>query len=257
MLTISFGGGAWFVMFHLGVAKYVSEHIKPHLKENLYFCGCSAGSAAATALALDIDINNLSNDLILARTNNIFYMCSNAHNVSKKHIPTNDFVCQSASGKLLIGISTYKPLLYFQKAYKSSFSNRDDIIKALKATCHIPLLDGILPIFIDNKLCYDANITYNWSCLPSFNKPNERVIYVTSKYCDFLSHEGWISPQVKFPFIWQLFPPSEEILNAIMRLGYLRAWEYFQTFPSEYFYKFETCFSIELDNTLSIIKRAS
>jgi hypothetical protein len=42
-LTITFGGGAWFVMFYIGVGQYIAEHAKSDLKHLLRFCGCSAG----------------------------------------------------------------------------------------------------------------------------------------------------------------------------------------------------------------------
>jgi len=237
-LTFTFGGGAWYVMFYLGVAQYVSEHVKPDMKHLLRFAGCSAGSCAATALALNINPVKLSDDLITASMGckrNIFKTCKSVHAVAEANVPFDDALCASASDRLLIGLSEYKPPARFKRASKQIFTGRDDILLSLKATCNVPVLGGILPVSIDGKKYYDANISQNWTCLPTFEDKvaeQESIIRVTAKNSWYLNNgirNGWISPRLRVPRSWQLFPPEPRALLKLNRLGYLRAWEYLDT----------------------------
>jgi len=238
-LTFTFGGGAWYVMFYLGVAQYISEHVKPDVKHLLRFAGCSAGSCAATALALNINPVKLSDDLITASMGckrNIFKTCSSVHAVAEANIPFDDALCVSASDRLLIGLSEYKPPARFKKSSKQIFTGRDDMLLSLKASCNVPVLGGILPVAIDGKKYYDANISQNWTCLPTFTD-SDKIIRVTAKNSWYLNNgrNSWISPRLPIPRFWQLFPPEPSALRKLNRLGYLRAWEYLDA-TEKYFF---------------------
>lgn len=242
-LTFTFGGGAWYVMFYLGVAQYISEHVKPNVKHLLRFAGCSAGSCAATALALNIDPVKISDDLITASMKckrNIFKTCVSVHTVAEANVPFDDALCASVSGRLLIGLSEYNPPARFKKASKHIFTGRDDILSSLKASCNVPVLGGILPVAIDGKKYYDANISQNWTCLPTFADKiaeQESIIRVTAKNSWYLNNgrNGWISPRLRIPRSWQVFPPEPRALLKLNRLGYLRAWEYLVTSEDQFF----------------------
>tara|TARA_Y100000389_G_scaffold205144_1_gene264049 strand:+ start:7670 stop:8458 length:789 start_codon:yes stop_codon:yes gene_type:complete len=238
-LTFTFGGGAWYVMFYLGVAQYVSEHVKPDLKPLLRFAGCSAGSCAATALALNINPGKLSNDLIMSSDEckwNILRTCDVVQAVAEANVPFDDAVCTSVSDRLLIGMTEYKYPIEFKKANKRVFSGRDDILLSLNASCNIPVLGGISPVVIDGKMYYDANISHNWTCLPIFTY-SDKIIRVTTKNSWYLNNgrNNWISPRLRIPLSWQLFPPEQNSLRKLNRLGYLRAWEYLDTYEKYFF----------------------
>lgn len=241
-LTITFGGGAWYVMFYLGVAQYIAEHVKQNMKHLLRFVGCSAGSCAATALALDISPVKLSEDLITASEAckiNIFKTCDAVHAVAEDNVPFDDTLCAYASHRLMIGLSEYKPPMSFKKASKSVFTGRDDILLALKASCNVPVLGGFSPVFVDGMKCYDANISQNWTCLPTFPiAERDSLIRVTATNSRYLINgaDGWISPRSRIPRTWQLFPPKPNALRNLNRLGYLRAWEYLDA-KEDYFFR--------------------
>jgi hypothetical protein len=229
-LTITFGGGAWYVMFYLGVAQYVAEHARPEVKHLMRFAGCSAGSSAATALALGISPEKISEDLITASRKckrNIFKTCESVHDVAIANVPFDDALCASASNRLLVGLAEYVRPLGFKKAIKHTFSGRDDILQSLKASCNVPLMGGMSPVIVDGKPCYDANLCYNWTSLPTF-PDSDKTIRVTAKSSWYLNNgrDGWISPRMRIPRMWQLFPPKPDALRKLYRLGYLRAWEY-------------------------------
>ena len=244
-LTFTFGGGAWYVMFYLGVAQYVSEHVKPDMKHLLRFAGCSAGSCAATALALNINPGKVSDDLITVSKGckrNILKTCSAVQGVAEANVPFDDALCASVSNRLLIGLSEYKPPAQFKRASKQIFTGRDDILLSLKASCNVPVLGGVSPVIIDGKKYYDANISQNWKCLPTFTDKiaeQDSVIRVTAKNSWYLNdgRRGWISPRLRIPRSWQVFPPEPRELLKLNRLGYLRAWEYlyFSSIEKQFF----------------------
>lgn len=243
-LTITFGGGGWYVMFYLGVAQYISDHVKPDVKHLLRFAGCSAGSCAATSLALNVSPVKLTEDLITASMGckrNIFKTCRAVHAVAEANVPFDDVFCSSASNRLMIGLTEYKAPLTFHKASKQVFSGRDDILRALKASCNVPVLGGVSPVVIDEKKYYDANFSQNWTCLPTFTNriaEQDLIIRVTAKNSWYLNNgrrDGWISPRLRVPRSWQVFPPEQNDLRKLNRLGYLRAWEYFDVMEDTFF----------------------
>ena len=240
-LTVTFGGGAWFALFYLGVAQYMHENSKAKWKDSIRFASISAGSSAASALALGIEPRIIAEDLISVQRlckKNVFRTCKAVHSVAENHIPRDDNVCRSLSNNLLIGLSEYNSVIHFKEYKKSSFKDREDLLSSLKATCHLPILNGLSPVYVDDTPYFDGSLTHNWQNLPLFeNNENETVLRVTTKNNKLLKdhREGWITPRIDLPGRWQLFPPGPDALRFLMRLGYLRTWEYLTVYKSTFF----------------------
>lgn len=239
-LTISFGGGAWYALFYLGAAQYIHEHAKTDGKKHMKYAGISAGSSAASALALGIEPRIIAEELISVQP-----MCTNVrrtfkmvHGVALDTVPRDDDVCRLTSDRLLIGLSEYMSIIHFKEHKKTTFMDRNDLLRALQATCNIPILNGIEPVYVCGRPFYDGNICYNWKNLPTFsNNESERTLYITSKTNEYLKEfrQGWISPRIDIPKSWQLCPPGPDALRFLMRLGYLRTWEYLSVYDNELF----------------------
>lgn len=240
-LTVTFGGGAWFALFYLGVAQYMSEHTKAKRRDSIRYAGTSAGSSAASALALGIEPRIIAEDLISLQPlckNNAFRICKVTHGVAEYHIPQDDNVCRSVSDRLLLGLSEYKSVTHFKEYQKFTFEDREDLLSALKATCHLPILNGLSPVYVEGTPFFDGSITQNWQNLPLFEDcEDESVLRVTTKRNEYLKdlREGWITPRFDLPRRWQLFPPGPDALRFLMRLGYLRTWEYLTVYESTFF----------------------
>ena len=99
------------------------------------------------------------------------------------------------------------------------------------ASAHIPVIGGILPTCIDGSWYYDGTLTQNHTCLPVFGD-EDTVVYITA--CNKPHQKGYITPGTSFPFLWQIFPPSVEVLDGMFDIGYQRAEEFFSVW-TDYF----------------------
>jgi hypothetical protein len=161
-------------------------------------------------------------------------MLKEGFNLVSKYVPDDDWFRNiSREKRLLFGLSkvTIKGL---KSERIDSFYSRDNALKIMYASCHIPFIGGILPTCIDNNRYYDGIFTQNYRCLPLFSEERnyeDSVIFITAFNDSSFSkcREGWITPQISFPFLWQFFPPNINVLNAMFHLGYFRATQFFET----------------------------
>ena len=211
--------------------------MKDRNNPNIRVCGMSVSTIVAGGLIKeDTNLYSLYKECLEIYPtckNKPFRMLKEGFDVVSKYVPADEwFKNISREKRLLFGLSkvTIKGLKS-ERIY--SFNNRDHALKIMYASCHIPLIGGILPTCINENRYYDGIFTQNYKCLPLF--PEERnyedsVIFITAFNDPSFSkcREGWITPQISFPFLWQFFPPNINILNAMFHLGYFRATQFFE-----------------------------
>lgn len=201
--------------FMFGVARYMETHYKGRL-DNLCFAGVSAGALAATGLALGCDSKGLFEDTLKCYPH---FPTRKDIREGAESINVGDDAWRRVSNRLYLGVTRIPGIV---KENLSTFSNQQDGIMAIEASCQFPIFVGMAPLKIANKYYYDGAILHEYPYIPK-GMEDYRKIYVNSK------GPGDICPGIDIPFLWILCPPSVEVMWQLEHLGYLRAKEYFSS----------------------------
>ena len=221
-VAILFAGCGWMHPFEFGAGKAFAEMID--LKnENVILGGCSAGAVVASCLAVGMDIDEFfEQTLTIYDSCKIlpFRMCDGVKKVLQRMTP-GDEQWRQASGKLVVGLSAvcYRGLT---SEHVSEFHDAAHAIEIIRASCHLPLVGGLLPYYIKGHRSryYDGGITTNVPEIPDVFK----ITIDGRPTVDGLD----IVPNLGFtvPFTWVYFPRNPTILRLLYRLGYLRTLEF-------------------------------
>lgn len=216
MVFIKFDGAGWLFPFYFGAAQYLSKRIDME-DAKVKVGGVSAGSVVATMLLLRVDFEKILKEILNEydiMKYNPFLIKNCLRNVLSQIIPQETSVLDN---KLVIGVS-YLDLL--KRVWRSdtleSFSTRKTCIDALTASCHIPVISGIFPYYVNGVGYYDGE-------LADFTPPSKNSVEVGLSL-----KAGTINPGIHLPEIWKYYPVDPYILLQLFRLGYLRAKEYYK-----------------------------
>lgn len=231
-ILVRFNGGGWLFPFYFGVGKHLQEQFDVH-SHNVRFMGVSAGSIVSSLIMYNTNFTNVLED-VLAHHNsmkyNPFLIKTYLVKILEKYIPENNI--HIINGKLGIGVS--KPdifnLRWIAKVI-THFKDRYKCIDAIRASCHIPIISGILPFYLDGCGYYDGELSYKKDC---------NCIEVG------LSSDATINPGIKLPRFWKYYPADPYISRLLFNLGYLRSKEFFK--------KASLRDLADIDNIMEIIK---
>lgn len=241
-LVMTFSGGAWYQAFYFGVGAAVADFLLDRNDKDVRFCGVSCGGLVAVGLAHDLDMHSLFEESlqVLPRTRKNFLgvlkYCEDVLN--RVMAPDETWQAQSLQKRLLVGVSVGSllcPCLNPKTVH--NFLDRAHGIAVLQGSMHLPGLGSLAGHPVGGERFYDGCFTLNWKNLPVFKEEEPswypaHVIRITchhdASFADV--REGWITPQLQFPMLWQLVPPSENHLRRMWRLGYLRFVEYLNRF---------------------------
>ena len=212
-ITIEFCGGGWLTFFHMGIADYLQQTFNT---ENKYFrfSGNSGGSLIAACLSLNIDINKIYEEFLKSYS----IPTEACRNVYKSVLNCNvpDESWQKLKNKLYVGVSEIciENKIYFKPITISEFSSNEYAAEILSASCNFPIVGEFFP---QNKL-YDGMLSGEYPIVPETTR-NVKV--------NLDNNSKDISPGIKLPSIWILYPPPMHILKELVYLGKLRTAEYF------------------------------
>ncbi len=219
MLYLKFNGAGWLFSFYIGVAQCLREYIDIK-NDKIKIAGVSAGSIIATLLILELDFNHIYEEIIAKYEElkyNPFKMKNILHDVLLKYISENDNNFMKLKDKLTIGVSALDILRFRLNNHEiNTFENSKNIIDAIKASCHIPIISGILPYIVNNKYCYDGEMTK----FPDKENMNNIFIDIRS------DNSNKICPGIKLPEIWIYYPSDVFIMKSLHKLGYYRTQKY-------------------------------
>lgn len=219
-MNISFDSCGWLYTYHLGVASY----IKDNNLEVAHASGSSAGSLCAAALVSNVDVHKLTETIINHRASRNTWesateMVKLARDEMRKH--AHDNIHETVSGKLAVGLLGVHDS---RRAYvMQSFKTREQLLNALCASCHIPIIGGITPVNIAGKQgsFYDGGLAFAYG-LPESRLKDRITVSARGK------HDATIALPIKVSMLfWGVFPPKAEVLRKIRKLGYLQAKSYF------------------------------
>eukprot|EP01038_Epipyxis_sp_PR26KG_P003971 gene3971-5691_t len=144
--TCYFSGAGIYFWWQIGCAKYMKENCD--LTKFPSFVGASAGSLTATLLATNTDLNSITSSAIdLSRKYDVYSRKTGLAGIwggllrlwLEEIIPNEDSFDKDMISKLYIAVTpTFK-----KSKLVTDFIDREDLINACLASCHVPLfLDG-------------------------------------------------------------------------------------------------------------------
>lgn len=216
MLFINFEGAGWMFPFYFGVAQYFKEHIDIN-SDNIKIGGVSAGAVTALMLILDNNFHDIYLKAISKYNEakyNPFKMKECLNDILLEYIPDNNEIIKKCNGKLLIGVCKIDLANLLVKSHIiKDYGNKNACIDIIKASCHIPIISGISPYYINGEGYFDGDLTGI-----SYNEPCKNRIDISIRY-----GENSIHPGIKLPEIWAYYPSDPFILKNLFNLGYHRA----------------------------------
>jgi len=229
-IVFSFDSSGWFYVYHYGVARYLEVHVLPKLsKSQAGFSGSSGGSLVGATLCAGFEVDHVVDHVISCQPDcewNPWKMLPAAEEYLEK-FKTYD-LAKVFSGRLsvLVTRSLYS-FPFFKGEAVSDFKSTDDALGMLRASCHVPLLGGILPY--KHRGCY----YYDGFFWPSFFVPwrslHRKDKVLKSSAIGTLGAQ--ISPSIMLPVWWMCFPPKGDVLRGMYQLGYSDAARFFRTWP--------------------------
>ncbi len=216
MLFINFEGAGWMFPFYFGVAQYLKEHLDIN-SDNIKIGGVSAGAVTALMLLLNNNFHDIYKKALSKYSEakyNPFKMKECLNDILFEYIPDDNEIIKKCSGKLLIGLCKIDLAKLIIKSHViKNYSCKNTCIDIIKASCHIPIISGIYPYYINGEGYFDGDLTG----IPR-DEPCIKRIDITVKY-----NENSIHPGVKLPEIWAYYPSDPFILKNLFNLGYHRA----------------------------------
>jgi hypothetical protein len=195
-------------------------------QDDVAFSGSSGGALVACALCCGIDIDTMTEHIIeTCQPQCIFNpwkMLPCADEALRIFLPT--YACKSVSNRLRVLVTRFelrwgRPLVRPQVV--STFGSHAELRQILRASCHIPLLGGLLPYQVQGEdgkargAFYDGlfwpSILYTWRVFG----PTDTLLKV--------SGIGWPTAHVALPLPvpphWTMLPPSRKTLWRLYQAG--------------------------------------
>lgn len=229
-LSIMFSGAGWLFPFYFGVGKHLQEILDVTSKD-VRFSGVSAGAFVATMLSHNADFQDVLEDVLKHYSSmkyNPFLIKLYLLKMLHLHVPDD---IESFNGKLSIGVSR---LNMFRFKWISEaitiFKDRISCIEAITASCHMPVISGFLPCYINNKGYYDGEIAhhYNGGTENHHNSTNAAKQNAITINVGISVKPFTINPGIRLPEFWKYYPVDPYLSRKIYQLGYLRSREFFQ-----------------------------
>ncbi|CAJ1350882.1 unnamed protein product [Effrenium voratum] len=237
-VTFSFDSAGWLYVYQFGVAAFLQEHLMPApgsapdprlYPGGLGFSGSSAGALTASLLASgtsvpDVFEHVLAQYKICRRQPWKMPIC--AEEALRKYQFPGAFKVIAGRLRILITRVLFQPP-FFMGEVVDDFPDNETAIKLLMASCHIPLIFGVLPKVIGGKYYYDGMM---WSSLfvPWRGAKEDHIVKI--------SGIGGVMSDIRPPLIppwWCVLPPPVRVLRGLYWQGYMDALLWFRTPPRQ------------------------
>lgn len=225
-LFFSFDSSGWFYLYHFGVAYFLQTRVSA-LSDSFGCSGASGGSLVGACLICKVDCLKMAEYVVKCREIcklNVFKLLPCVERAMEDFLPPSS--AEACSNRLLILATKVLPRPpFFMGEVLSKYENVGDLKAALRASCHVPVVGGVLPHKTRFGYYYDG---FFWSSGFGFVdwrsiSPNDTVLRVSGM--------GGLGADIRPPFVlppwWALFPPVETVLMGLFWRGYQDAEDYF------------------------------
>ena len=226
-LMLSFDSSAWLFLWHFGVAMWVEDNIEMN-PSVIGYSGSSGGSLVAGTLSAGINAEVLATWVIdnafPVAGRKPYLLLGQCEQALDLFLPDDAHRTSSDVLRVLLTkVSSSPPFLMGEVV--SSFSSWGELFSCLRASCHIPLVGGILPYPVPGHGWYYDGLIWASLFVPwrTFSSND-----LTVKCSAYGAPGADIRPSVMLPFWWCIFPPSKGTLLGLMAMGYHDAEHYFR-----------------------------
>lgn len=224
--SISFSGGGYNCIYHLGVVKYILEF--PDLFKDYHYLGASGGaSLGAFILAYENDpdklniIDSLVNEFVDTYDNKKIFIDDYIDIITKyvtedkfnKYILNNDR-CHVSITKIKYGIIPSNKII-------NSFSSYQDYLDHISASASIPFVFDNQIRKVRNSTCIDGGFTNNNPVL------NDSTIIINCLGVINIFNKPHIYPKEISKLKHSIISPDKVYLKSLFITGYLDMKEYF------------------------------
>jgi len=237
-VTFSFDSAGWLYVYQFGVAAWLQEHMTPGISpdnvensnsfpKGLGFSGSSAGALTALLLASGTSVREVFEYVlgqydVCSRNPHMMPIC--AEDALRRYQYPGAFRVLTGRLRILVTRLLLRPP-FFMGEIVDEFADNEAAIKWLLASCHIPIVFGIWPRYVNGKAYYDGMA---WSSLlvPWRGASEDRIIKVSGLGNPLTD----IRPPL-IPLWWSILPPSPRVLRGLYWRGYQDAALFFQAEP--------------------------
>ena len=231
--SISFSGGGYNCVYHLGIVKYIFQN--NHLFENTKYLGASGGAGIASfVLAFQNYDQNLQlletviNEISKLHSLNIPFhdQVTNYINILTKHI-TNDIFNNNIKykNKLHMSLTNISNILPYNQIV-SNFNNYEYFINTLKASACIPFILDNQIRKINNNYYLDGGLSNN---IPIINKKTVKISCLNYPFLD-----ADLLPIKIYKLKYSFMPPKKEYIDKMIDLGYHDMKNYMKIYEKKY-----------------------
>mmetsp|Transcript_85676 Transcript_85676/g.141932 ORF Transcript_85676/g.141932 Transcript_85676/m.141932 type:complete len:659 (-) Transcript_85676:227-2203(-) len=230
-VVFSFDSCGWLMVYHFGVAAWLYEHLNLNDDEGqkrVGFSGSSGGSLIACVLAAGVSPKTVFEDILgelPACRQNPREMFPAVERALRKHVyPGAHKRVGRRLRVLLTRVAAQPPFLMGE--VMEDFPDNETAIEALCASCHVPVLAGVLPRRVGKHYYYDGLAWASRFFVPWRGAKGDHVIRVSASGTPF---SDITIPEM--PRWWGGLPPNQEVLCGLFWIGYRDASNWFATKP--------------------------
>jgi hypothetical protein len=205
-LNYSFSGCSWLFVYHLGVAARLQERAD---LEGSRFAGASSGSLVAVALAAGVDANevmdlamDLAGEARARRLGAVGAMTRLVGSGIERLLPKDAH--RRVDGRVFISLTELPRL---KPRVLSSFTSRDDLRRAMLASCYIPIYCE-RPTFFRGRLWLDGSLVDSQPTLDG------HTVTISP-----FRRDARIIPEAEIPWRHAFHPPEPRVLRSYFELG--------------------------------------
>ena len=223
--SISFSGGGYNCVYHLGIVKYIFEN--PDLFKGMSYLGASGGAGIASiALCYESDpdkliiIGEIIKDIVSMRSMNLKLseQVERYSNILERYIDEDKFNKYiKRRSRCYISVTDVSDILP-KNIVMNNFESYEQYIESLKASACIPILLDDKIRTVDGKWCLDGGLSNN---IPTINEHTLRVSCLNYPLLRADIYPKYIC-ELRYSFI----SPEEKYIMSMFDLGYNDMKEY-------------------------------
>lgn len=224
--SISFSGGGYNCIYHLGVIKYIFEF--PDFFKNYHYLGASGGaSLGALILSYENDSNRLNIidklvDEFINTYDNKKIVIDDYIKLITKYVTKENFnKYVSNSNRCYVSITKMKYSIIPLNKIINSFCSYEDYLDHISASASIPFVFDNKIRKIGDDTCVDGGFTNNNPVL------NDSTIVISCIGVINIFNKPHIYPKEIFKLKHSIISPDKVYLKSMFIAGYLDMKEYF------------------------------
>jgi len=238
-VTFSFDSCGWLFVYHFGVAAWLSEHMGLEvdiknpagspIPQGVAFSGSSGGSLVSCVLGAGTKVMDvfeyILEQLPLCRRNPLEMFPAVERALRKFQY---DDAPRRLTGRVRILLTrvTRKPP-FIMGEIAEHYPDNDTAVQILCASCHVPMVAGILPRKVGDRYYYDGLIWPSRLLVPWRGAEGDFVVRVSACAAPIADVR-----MRRVPYWWAVLPPSTSILRGLFWCGYRDAARWFAAEPA-------------------------